>query len=145
MNNETPKKSSPIWILALIGVALVILGIVLLVNAENFKKNAVQAEATVTEIERYYDSDDEVQHSVYVEFYAGDEKVEGYLGYYDPTIKEGGKVTVYYNPADPTDFRNASSGIWTFVICIAIGGTFSFVGFLPLFKKKTVEPAKTTD
>jgi hypothetical protein len=143
---QKDKKSGGIGIFILlgcIGIGLIALGIGLFVSHENFKQNAVETEATIVEIESYYVSsgdDEELRHSVLVQFMADGEVIEGYLGAYNSFMKEGGTVTVLYDPSDPNDFRSSSAGIAPFIVCLVVGGGFAFVGFGPLikdlFKKK---------
>ena len=117
MSDEKGKKKSSVnWIFAIIGLALIVAGIVCLVKSENFKKNAVETEATITEIEIYEDSDGDTQYNVLVEFRADDEKIEGSLGYHVSGMKKGQTVQIFYNPNDPHDFKSASEDIWLFVV-----------------------------
>lgn len=134
-NEKKSKKISLYLIFAVVGVALIIVGTVLIIQSENFKKNAAQTEATIVEIETYEDSDDETHYNVLVEFYAGDVKVEGDLGYHVSGMKKGQTVKVFYNPDDPNDFKSASEGIWMFVVFIVGGIPFTLVGFSPLIAK----------
>ena len=129
------KKSSVNWIFAIIGLALIVAGIVCLVKSENFKKNAVETEATITEIEIYEDSDGDTQYNVLVEFRADDEKIEGSLGYHVSGMKKGQTVQIFYNPNDPHDFKSASEDIWLFVVFIVLGVPFLLFGFLPVIMK----------
>ena len=83
MSDEKGKKKASVnWIFTIIGVALIIAGVICLVKSESFKKNAVETEATITEIDTYEDSDGDTQYNVLVEFRADGVKVEGSLGYH---------------------------------------------------------------
>lgn len=136
MSDEKGKKKSSVnWIFAIIGLALIVAGIVCLVKSENFKKNAVETEATITEIEIYEDSDGDTQYNVLVEFRADDEKIEGSLGYHVSGMKKGQTVQIFYNPNDPHDFKSASEDIWLFVVFIVLGVPFLLFGFLPVIMK----------
>jgi hypothetical protein len=131
---EEKKKSGGIGIyilLGCIGIGLIALGIGLFVSHENFRQNAVETEATIVEIESYYESsgdDEELKHSVLVQFEADGAAYEGYLGSYSSFMKEGGTVTIIYDPADPNDFRSSSAGIGPLIVCLVVGGGFAFVG-----------------
>ena len=136
MSDEKGKKKSSVnWIFAIIGLALIVAGIVCLVKSENFKKNAVETEATITEIEISEDSDGDTQYNVLVEFRADDEKIEGSLGYHVSGMKKGQTVQIFYNPNDPHDFKSASEDIWLFVVFIVLGVPFLLFGFLPVIMK----------
>ena len=130
MRDEKRKKKTSInWIFAVIGVALIITGSVLLARAESFKKNAVETEATITKIESYEDSDGDTQYNVLVEFYIDDTKLEGSLGYHASGMKKGQTIQIFYNPDDPHDFKSASKDLWMFVVFIVAGIPFAIVGF----------------
>jgi hypothetical protein len=136
------KKSGGIGIFILlgcIGIGLIALGIGLFVSHENFRQNAVETEATIVEIESYYVSsgdDEELRHSVLVQFEADGKAYEGYLGSYSSFMKEGGSVKIIYDPADPNDFRSSSAGIGPFIVCLVVGGGFSFFGISGLVNAK---------
>ena len=136
MSDEKGKKKSSVnWIFAIIGVALIMAGIICLAKSENFKKTAVETEATITEIEIYEDSDGDTQYNVLVEFRADDEKIEGSLGYHVSGMKKGQTVQIFYNPNDPHDFKSASEDIWIFAVLIVLGVQFLLFGFLPVIMK----------
>lgn len=136
MSEEKGKKKSSVnWIFAIIGVALIMAGIICLAKSENFKKTAVETEATITEIEMYEDSDGDTQYKVLVEFQADDEKIEGSLGYHVSGMKKGQTVQIFYNPNDPHDFKSASEDIWIFAVLIVLGVPFLLFGFLPVIMK----------
>ena len=136
MSDEKGKKKSSVnWIFAIIGVALIAAGIICLAKSENFKKTAVETEATITEIEMYEDSDGDTQYKVLVEFQADDEKIEGSLGYRVSGMKKGQTVQIFYNPDDPHDFKSASEDIWIFAVLIVLGVPFLLFGFLPVIMK----------
>lgn len=136
MSNEKKSRNISLYfIFAVVGIVLIVVGTVWLVQSEDFKKNAVQTEATITKIETYEDSDDETQYNVLVEFYADDVKVEGDLGFHVSGMKKGQTVKILYNPDDPNDFKSASEGIWMFVVFIIGGIPLTFVGFFPLIMK----------
>ena len=137
MSDEKGKmKASVNWIFAIIGVALIMAGIICLAKSENFKKNAVETEATITEIELYEDSDGDTKYNVLVKFYAGDAEVQGSLGYHVSGMKRGQTVKIFYSPDDPHDFKSASEGIWIFVVLIVLGVPFLLFGFSPAIMKR---------
>ena len=129
------KKASLNWIFATIGVALIVAGVICLVKSENFKKNAVQTQATITEIDIFKDSDEDTQYNVLVEFRADDAKIEGSLGYHVSGMKKGQTVQIFYNPDDPQDFKSTSEDIWIFVVLIVLGVPFLLFGIFPVIMK----------
>lgn len=134
-DKKEKKRASVNWIFAIIGVALIAAGTICLAKSENFKKNAIETEATITEINIYEDSDGDTQYNVLVEFHADDEKIESSLGYHVSGMKKGQTVQIFYNPNDPHDFKSASEDIWLFIVFIVTGIPFSLVGFSPVIIK----------
>lgn len=136
MSDEKGKKKASVnWIFAIIGITLIVVGSVWLAKAESFKKNAVETEAAITEIEIYEDSDGDTQYNVLVGFRADDMKVEGSLGYHVSGMKKGQTVKIFYSPDDPHDFKSASEDIWIFVVLIVLGVPFLLFGFSPVIMK----------
>lgn len=136
MSDEKGKKKASVnWIFTIIGVALIVAGVMCLVKSESFKKNAVETQATITEIELYEDSDGDTQYNVLVEFRTDDAKIEGSLGYHVSGMKKGQTVQIFYNPNDPYDFKSASEDIWIFVVLIVLGVPFLLFGFSPVIMK----------
>lgn len=136
MSDEKGKKKASLnWIFTIIGIVLIVVGSVWLAKAENFKKNAVQTQAAITEIDIFEDSDGDTQYNVLVEFRADDAKIEDSLGYHVSGMKKGQTVEIFYNPDDPHDFKSASEDIWIFVVLIVLGVPFLLFGCFPVMMK----------
>lgn len=77
-----------------------------------FQENAIKTEAIITDIKSssFKDSEGNTQKSmdVYVKFEVDGVQYSGELNTYSITMKEGQKVTIYYNPDDPNDFRGVT-------------------------------------
>ena len=129
------KKASVNWIFVIIGAALIVVGMVLLVNAESFKKNAVETEATIIRIDITRDSDDETQYNPIVQFTVGDVTYTGGVGYF-AGMKKGDTVNIYYNPDDPQDFQDNSNSIIAVAVFLLLGIASSLTGFSPVITKK---------
>jgi hypothetical protein len=81
-----------------------------------------------------------------VEFYVDDEKIEGRLSFYSSGMDEGEKVTVFYDPDDPSDFKSKSEGTRIFVVLGFIGVAFALFGFLPpIIKAVKAKKERMTD
>lgn len=66
----------------------------------------VKATGTIVEIAEYYDTsgtENELHHSVYIDYFAGDKKYEHVdYGKYNSRMKVGDEVEFYYMSADPS-------------------------------------------
>lgn len=91
----------------LFGFAIVLLVVASIIVSQTVKysKNGVKTYATITKIETVNNlGDDDVTHTVYVEFFVNGEKYEGKLDTYVYSMKKGKKVPVYYMPDNPNKF-----------------------------------------
>jgi hypothetical protein len=120
-------------IFALVGLGLLIAGIFWHINNKAFFENAVEIQASITDIEIYYDSDNEAQHEVYVKYVIGDELYEDVrLNYYSSDMRKGQKVAVWYNPNDPWEIRSKEGSNFGSLLLIIIGGVFAGGGAIAL-------------
>jgi len=119
-------------IFAIVGLIMFVLGINFAANAISFRAGAIQTEAVITRID-VDRSFDETKHTVFVAFSVDDERYEGRLGHWSSGMREGQRVNIYYNPANPRQFRHGSD-IWVTLMVVVMGFTFFLVGVIPLFK-----------
>lgn len=120
------KKSTNVgsWIaiviLSITAGIFIAIGVSLLVNYNKFMETAEKTSARITEIETYYtkdsDGDRVKKHRVYVEYTVDGERYETLLDSYDFTMKEGGYVDIYYNPADPGDVMSGSGQVVCYIM-----------------------------
>lgn len=119
-----------IFILSLVAILFITVGVVLKVNSDSFMAIAEKTTGTITEIEVYYtkdsDGDRVRRHRVYVEYIVDGERYENRLDSYNSTMREGGSVTVYYDPDNPTRISSGGSSVSTFIM-IGLGGIFLVV------------------
>lgn len=92
-------------IFAFIGTIILISCVVFTVRHIQFRQSAGQTQAIINEIETYYTRSSKGKrkqhHRVYVTYTVNGVTYENILNYYDITMKEGGEVTVYYDPERP--------------------------------------------
>ena len=80
----------------------------------------IKTEATIVSIEESETStDDETSYDVTVRYTVDGQEYTGLLNSYSPTYKVGKTVAVRYNPADPTEFQDAS-GIMQILMGVAL-------------------------
>lgn len=135
-DSNQKKKGNVNWVFALLGVALLIAGVIIILVTENFKKSAVQTTAVIYDIQVETNSDDEDTYTVFVSFYVDDVEYEGVLGSHAAWMRVGQTVKIHYDPTNPEKFMGSSEGIIWAITCLILGVLLSVVGFLPLINKK---------
>lgn len=118
-----------------------------LILNKDVPEDYIRTEGIITRIEEEllpgYDSTDGIgpedyNHSVFISYSSGGRDFTDceYPGY-DSSMKEGGKVILYVNPGDPSDFMADPSGDFVFVI---VGIVVILIGagglFCNIYKKK---------
>lgn len=113
------------------GTVLFAAGLLMYMSNQNFKKSAVQTESVITDINRYRnynntDSSGKYTYEVSVAFTVDGVVYEGLINEWNSGMYIGQKITVFYNPDDPWDFRTDSSLIsFIFIplglLCMLIG------------------------
>ena len=124
------RESGPARFLALLGIALIVFGAVILnINLQN--QDYLKADATVTSVEVFNvdpEDDKDTTYTVGLKY-----TVDGkeYAGSLDGVGKcaVGDKMTIYYNPADPSQITQTTSLILPAVM-IAAGVAALAVGIV---------------
>lgn len=119
-------------IFALIGALIVFLGIKLHQSNVKFLETAQTTTAEIVDIDVEYDYEGESDYTVYVEFVVDNQKYDGTLNQYDSTMFVGKEVTVYYDPANPENFKGSATK-FTGYLLIGFGAIFTLVGVIPMF------------
>ncbi|MBO5376098.1 MAG: DUF3592 domain-containing protein [Bacilli bacterium] len=142
------------WINWILGILFLVIGIGCVVgfvftknSNDDFMKKAVETSAEIVRIKEKYDSlDEDYEYTVYVEFDVDGLTYEGILNEYHSGMREGDKVTIYYDPQDPENFRSGSD--FLVFIPLIVGVIFAIVGsFLLIFaikKSKKIKNLKST-
>lgn len=116
-----------------IGIAVMCIGIGIMANSIRVSGKAVATTATISSIETYRDSDNEIRHNVFISYDAEGQRFENVtLGEYSSGMYEGKTIEIKYVPGNPG--KPYSNGIlWLApVIVIALGLIFGTVGGIGL-------------
>ena len=91
---------------AVIGIIFFAVGIFIAVLGNKFKRNAVEVNAVISEIESYRDSDGEISHNVYVSYsYNGRDYKDIELNEYGSNMYEGKEILIMIDPDSPRSLR----------------------------------------
>ena len=129
------KKLKTFFAVLFLIAGIFMLGISSLIKMENvnFMKTAKKTDALVTSISRNYDSgygmfDDYSQYTLFsrysidINYEVNGKSYVGYLQEFSRYgLHKGDSMTIYYDPANPYNFRRDSKFEWYFLICIVVG------------------------
>lgn len=115
-------------IFAGIGAIFLIISIVLMVDNQNFKNKADKIVGVITEINAYYDSDDDLNHEVRVSYQYNGETYESRLSEYSSSMYEGDRIDLYVDPENPYRVRSGSVATILFLIFGGLGLVFFLIG-----------------
>ena len=127
-------------IFLLVGIGTGLLGIFVYRSDSELADGAVELEATISYIESYYDSDDDLSHRAYVDFeYDGKQYSDYNLNSYNSGMHEGKSVTILYNPdMDEIIKKGSQYEILMFMLGMGIVFVIMAVGMLiSSFSRKT--------
>ena len=97
---------------------------------------AIKTEATIVDIKEKveYDSFDEeydTDYTVFISYEVDGERYENVkLSYYTSTMSIGGKVTIYYDPLNPTEFRSKYGLNVVGIVLYVVGGILALGGIV---------------
>lgn len=135
------KQKRVEWIISIlfsiIGIVIVGTGIYFQIANANFMKTAIKTDAVIESITSHLDSDNDRVYDVYVSYQIEGEVYGGELNSWNNKMYEGKTVSVYYNPANPADFKDSSANYIGFLV-IGLGSLFAIIGigfFVTLVKK----------
>ena len=125
------RESKTARFLIPLGIILIIMSILLFVIG-NHNKNYIKIESTVSKVElvkeETTDSEgntEEAIYDIYVKYTVDGKEYDTELGEM-PERKVGDKITIVYNPNNPSEISQPSSIILN--ICLLVGGIVSLVG-----------------
>lgn len=116
-------------IFVLIGGGFLFIGLFFGLSGLDFEENARETLGTITKIETYRDSDDEIRHTAYVSYAANGETYNQSLSYYSSSMYEGKKIKVYYDPGIPSKIQVEGENSFKLIIGI-FGGVFVLIGIV---------------
>lgn len=120
-----------------IALTTIVIGSIMMARTDYLNKNGVKATARITKIEKTpvlrADGKDTEDVTVYVEFFADGEKIEGKLDTYAYYMSEGDDVEIRYMRNDPQNFTyyGKNRNLLPF-LSVVIGTTFLFLSIIPL-------------
>lgn len=122
-----------------VGLLILIVGTILFIKGYERTKQWEKIGATITKIEKYYDSDDEsYKHTTYVSYkYKGQNYSDIRLGSYDSTMYEGKEITIIINPENPKMVSSRYGMMIAGGIVYLFGFAFFIVGALVYGFSKT--------
>ena len=89
-------------IFAVIGILLLAGAVGFYVKNTKFKNNAVEITGKIVDIQSYRDSDDDLNHSVYVSYSLDGEEYNNVpLNFYSSSMYVGQSITLYCDPKHP--------------------------------------------
>lgn len=129
------KKKSTVtlifFIFGILGIVLLAVGAAILNSGIEFRKNAVETKAVITDIQTYGSGDD-VNHSVWVEYeYDGKLYKDIRLNEYNSGMHVGKKITILVDPKNPQKVSTEYGLILAGGLLILMGVIFSCVGIIP--------------
>lgn len=127
MNNKVVNRLVPLpFILA--GIVFAVVGIFVYNNNKIFMESAKETTAVIKEI-----NNDDDDYTVVVYFNIDGTIYEGVLNEYNISMKTGGKVQIFYNVSNPSNFRSATSNNLAYIF-IGLGLLVAFFGMIFLIK-----------
>ncbi len=134
-NRQKSVSSAPfVIIFALIFIGV---GVYLSVRELEFVNGGTKTQATIVDIEAYYDSDGDLNHRVYVTYEVDGTVYGGILDTYTSSMRVGNTVPVYYMTDNPSEFTYAKLNFLFPVIFILCGVLVLVLAIIP-----TVSDAK---
>lgn len=128
-NRQKSVSSAPfVIIFALIFIGV---GVYLSVRELEFVNGGTKTQATIVDIESYYDSDGDLNHRVYVTYEVDGTVYGGRLDTYTSSMRVGNTVPVYYMTDNPTEFTYAKLNFLFPVIFILCGVLVLMLAIIP--------------
>lgn len=116
----------------LAGVLTLILGVVVLYKGKSVAANAVEVEATITDIQTYRGTDGEKDHSVVIEYEFEGQNYSVEINAYNSSMYEGKTLPILINPKAPRKVYMEEDFMVLSMIPILIGTIFSLIGGIAL-------------
>ncbi len=138
-NNQSKTYRFVGAIFTILGISFVVIAVVFGISNSRFFGSAIKTRAVIDSIYSYQEYDDldnrwETRYDVYVSYTTDDgEYISGAdLGYYTSGMREGKKLTVYYDPDNPYDVRSRGGSTLGIALFGFVGVLFTVVGIILL-------------
>lgn len=141
------KKQKMIYVIfgifLVIGIGLLAGDVFITQKYSAFKSNAEEITGEIASIERYYGSDREEKHHVYVNYtYDGVEYKDVSINSYSSTMYEGKKIKLLCDKDNPHHIMTSSGSLLAVSILGGMGIVFTLVGGIPLIVIKVKSSGK---
>ncbi|MGM9645871.1 MAG: DUF3592 domain-containing protein [Eubacteriales bacterium] len=136
--NGKVKSSSSIVFVIIFALIFIGVGVYLSVRELEFVNGGTKTQATIVDIETYYDSNGDLNHRVYVTYDVDGTVYSGILDTYTSSMRAGKTIPVYYMTDNPSEFTYAKLNFLFPVIFILCGVLVLVFSIIP-----TVSDAKS--
>lgn len=101
------------------GLIIILIGIIVQINNKKYLRTALTTEAVISDIIIDSGIDDE-DYEVHVAYNVNNVDYDGVLSEYNSGMRKGQRITIYYNPKNPSECRGKSTDFSDY-ICIGFG------------------------
>lgn len=137
---------------AITGVVLLVSAVMVYISDRKFMADAKEIRGVVDTIEGYRDSDNEINHRVYVNYtYNGQQYNNVRVNFYSSSMYEGKEIILYCDPQHPERAVVQGASLFGLIVLLMMGVLFLCMGILPIIsfirgkaKKKKVKEAGRT-
>lgn len=120
-------------IFGLVGIGLLIGGISWMKSGLDFKQNAVEVTAEISDIESYRDSDGDTHHNVFINYeFDGETYTDMPLNEYNSNMYIGKEITILCRPDQPGRAMTSTGIYLGGGILLGMGIIFASVGIIPI-------------
>ncbi len=127
------QVSAVLLIFIAVGLIMLLIGIWLGIRTFQFGQTAEEVTAMITRVERHRDSDGDVHHDVYVDYYFQGQAYEDVrLSEYSSGMHEGKEILLLCDPENPWDARSKSMRYMLPLIMGMMGAVFILIPAIPI-------------
>lgn len=130
MNNRQKSGSSIVFVI-IFALVFIGVGIYLSVREFEFINGGAKTQATIVDIEAYYDSDGDLNHRVYVTYTVDGTVYNERLDTYTSSMRVGDTVPIRYMPDNPSNIAYAKFNFLFPVIFILCGVLVLVLSIIP--------------
>lgn len=120
-----------------VGIMIAVVGFVADESNKEFMETAKETEGVISDIETYRSGSGKrrkTSHRAYVTYEVDGVRYEDIrLSYYSSSMRIGKKITLYYDPLNPTEVKVAGESKFVKIITLVMGSIFALVGFFIIF------------
>lgn len=122
-------------IFAIVGAVLLVSAVMVFVSDRKFMAEAQEINGVIDTIEAYRNSDDEVNHRVYVNYtYNGKQYNKIQANFYSSNMYEGKEIILYCDPQHPERIVVHGANVFAVIILFFMGVLFLCIGIFPVIR-----------